>query len=213
MSLHPTVVVADDHAPTRAGVREALEGDGFDVVGEAANARAAIDLVLRTRPHVALLDIHMPGNGVAAAARVATAQPGTAVVMLTYSREDEDLFGALKAGAQGYLLKDMNPDRLGAALRGVLAGEASIPRGLAARVLDEFRATSGRAPLFRPRRPSGLTSREWEIMVLLRDGLTTEGVAQHLSISPATVRVHVSSVLKKLQARDRSTALRMLDDL
>ena len=204
------VVVADDHAPTRAGIGGALADDGSEVVGETSNARAAVDLVRATEPDVALLDIHMPGSGIAAAAEITAGCPEVAVVMLTYSREDSDLFDALRAGARGYLLKDMAPERLGAALRGVLAGEAALPRDLVARVLDQFR-TGGRRKVFaRDRRPADLTSREWEVMSLLKDGLTTEQVAQRLFVSPGTVRVHVSSVLKKLRAPDREAALRLL---
>jgi DNA-binding NarL/FixJ family response regulator len=205
------VVIADDHAPLRGTVRRALESGGCVVCGEAATGPEAVALVSEHRPDVALLDIHMPGSGIAAAARITTALPQTTVVMLTYSRADEDLFDSLRAGARGYLLKDMNPDRVGAALRGVLDGEAALPRALVARVLDEFRSTSKRKLVFRQRRSAALTDREWETMALLRDGLTTEEVAERLFISPATVRVHVSSVVKKLQATDRAQALRMLE--
>lgn len=206
-----TVVIADDHAPIRAAIRAALEAEGFDVVGEAANADAAVEMTTAYEPNVCLLDIHMPGSGIAAAARVTTALPRTTVVMLTYSRADEDLFDSLRAGARGYLLKDMDPDRVGAALRGVLDGEAALPRALVARVLDEFRSTSKRRLVFRQRRAAELTNREWETMELLREGLTTEEVAERLFISPATVRVHVSSVVRKLQATDRAQALRILE--
>jgi DNA-binding NarL/FixJ family response regulator len=206
-----SVVIADDHAPIRAAIRGALEAEGFEVVGEAASADTAVALATTHEPNVCLLDIHMPGSGIAAAARITTALPQTTVVMLTYSRADEDLFDSLRAGARGYLLKDMNPDRVGAALRGVLDGEAALPRALVARVLDEFRSTSKRKLVFRQRRSAALTDREWETMALLRDGLTTEEVAERLFISPATVRVHVSSVVKKLQATDRAQALRMLE--
>jgi DNA-binding NarL/FixJ family response regulator len=206
-----TVVIADDHVPIRAAIRAALEADGFEVVGEAANARAAVELATTHEPNVCLLDIHMPGSGISAAARITTVLPQTTVVMLTYSRTDQDLFDSLRAGARGYLLKDMNPDRVGSALRGVLDGEAALPRALVAKVLDEFRSTSKRKLIFQRRRSAELTNREWETMELLRDGLTTEQVAQRLFISPATVRVHVSSVLRKLQTTDRAEALRILE--
>ncbi len=206
------VVIADDHAPTRAGVCGALTDDGFDVVAEGANARQATELVRLHSPDVCLLDIHMPGSGIAAARAIAQAQPDVSVVMLTYSRVDADLFDALRAGARGYLLKDMDPDRLGAALRGVLAGEAALPRSLVAKVLEEFSGRPGRRVLTRDKRPAKLTSREWETMQLLRDGLSTEEAAKRLFVSPGTVRVHVSSVLKKLRVADRRAAFRLLDD-
>jgi DNA-binding NarL/FixJ family response regulator len=106
----------------------------------------------------------------------------------------------------------MDPDRLGAALRGVLAGEAALPRSLMARVLEEFRGGSGRRILQRDKRPVQLTSREWEIMKLLRDGLSTEEVGRRLFVSPGTVRVHVSGVLKKLRVPDRKSAIRILEE-
>ena len=116
------VVIADDHAPTRAGVRQALEADGCQVLAALPDGPKAVAAALELRPDVCLLDIHMPGGGVQAAAQITAALPETSVVMLTASRDDDDLFDALRAGASGYLLKDMDPDRLGAALRGVMAG-------------------------------------------------------------------------------------------
>ena len=207
------VVIADDHAPTRIGVRLSLESDGFEVVAEASHAQAAVEAALEHTPDVCLLDIHMPGSGIAAADQISRQLPRTAVVMLTYSRDEADLFDALRAGAQGFLVKDMNPDRLGAALRGVLDGEAALPRSLMATVLEEFRGPSRRRILGRRRRGGPeLTPREWEIMELLRDGLTTEEVAERLFLSTSTVRVHVSNVVKKLRAPDRDSAIAMLRD-
>jgi DNA-binding NarL/FixJ family response regulator len=204
------VLVADDHAPTRAGVRASLDARGFDVVGEASNARSSIELAVSLKPDVCLLDIHMPGSGIAAAEEISRALPDCAVVMLTYSRDDHDLFDSLRAGARGYLLKDMDPDRVGPALHGVLAGEAALPRALVSRVLEEFQGRSKRKLFARGHRPTQLTSREWEIMELLRDGLSTDDVARRLFVAPGTVRVHVSSVLKKLRVPDRASAIRAL---
>lgn len=206
-----TVLVADDHAPTRAGVRASLDVEGFDVVGEASNARTAVDLATELKPDVCLLDIHMPGGGIAAADEISRSLPNCAVVMLTYSRDDDDLFDSLRAGARGYLLKDMDPDRLGPALHGVLAGEAALPRSLVSRVLDEFQGRSRRKLFVKTQRPTQLTSREWEVMELLREGLSTEEVARRLFVSPGTVRVHISSVLKKLRVPDRASAIRALN--
>jgi len=204
------VLVADDHAPTRVGVRASLGVEGFEVVGEASNARSAIKLAVELQPDVCLLDVHMPGGGIAAADEISRALPNCAVVMLTYSREDDDLFDSLRAGARGYLLKDMDPDRIGPALRGVLAGEAALPRSLVSRVLEEFQGRSRRKLFVKAQRPTQLTSREWEIMELLRAGLSTEEVAKRLFVAPGTVRVHVSSVLKKLRVPDRAAAIRAL---
>lgn len=208
-----TVLVADDHAPTRAGVRASLGDDGFEVVAEAANARSAVSAAQRTVPDVCLLDVHMPGGGVVAAREICAALPSCSVVMLTYSRDDADLFDSLRAGARGYLLKDMDPDRLGAALRGVLSGEAALPRALVSRVIEELQGRGRRTVFSRSGRPAELTSREWEIMQLLRQGLSTDQIAQRLFVAPGTVRVHVSSVLKKLQVPDRGTALERLEGL
>jgi two-component system NarL family response regulator len=204
-------LVADDHAPTRAGVRSALEADGFIVVAEAATAEAAVAAALRERPDVCLLDINMPGSGIAAAAEISEQLPAARIVMLTASRDDEDLFAALKAGASGYLLKDMNPERLPAALRGVLAGEAALPRALMARVVAEFRAAERRPMLpFLKRRGVELTGREWEVLELLREELSTAEIAARLDVSPVTVRRHVSAILGKLRVPDRKAMARLL---
>lgn len=204
------VLVADDHAPTRAGVRASLDVEGFEVVGEASNARQAVEQAVALEPDVCLLDIHMPGSGIAAADEISRSLPNCAVVMLTYSRDDDDLFDALRAGARGYLLKDMDPDRIGPALHGVLEGEAALPRSLVAKVLEEFQGKSRRKLFLKTQRPTQLTSREWEIMELLREGLSTEEVAGRLFVAPGTVRVHISSVLKKLRVPDRASAIRVL---
>jgi DNA-binding NarL/FixJ family response regulator len=207
-----TVLIADDHAPMRAGVRDALAGDGFRVVAEVAHANAAVERAIRLRPDVCVLDIHMPGSGIAAAARITEHVPETAVVMLTVSRDDEDLFASLRAGALGYLLKDMDPGRLSAALRGVLSGEAALPRTLVARVVEEFRAAERRPslPLVK-RRGAKLTSREWEVLELLRKQLSTAAIAQHLGVSDVTVRRHVSSILAKLRVPDRQAMARLFE--
>jgi DNA-binding NarL/FixJ family response regulator len=205
------VVIADDHPPTLAGVRAALEGHGFRVAAEARDAPGAVDAALRERPEVCLLDIHMPGSGIAACAEISSELPATRVVMLTVSQNDGDLFAALQAGAAGYLLKGMDPARLPAALQGVLDGEAALPRRLVAKLVDEFRARGrhGRVGLVR-RTEHDLTSREWEVLDLLDEGLKTRDIAARLFISETTVRRHVSSVLKKLQVEDRNAAVRLV---
>jgi DNA-binding NarL/FixJ family response regulator len=204
------LVLADDHAPTRTRVRQALEADGCEVCGAGASASEAVALVMEHRPDVVLLDIHMPGSGIDAAQQISRLMPGTAIVMLTASRDDEDLFDALRAGAAGYLLKDTDPGMLPAALRGVLAGEPAMPPKLVARVLDEFRAPGRRRFSRKSTAAAKLTSREWEVMEMLSQGLATDEVARRLFLSPTTVRVHVSSVLRKLRVKDRDSAFRVL---
>jgi two-component system nitrate/nitrite response regulator NarL len=213
MPVALTLVIADDHAPTRAGVRAALDGHGFAIVAEAHDAATAIDAALHERPDVCLLDVHMPGGGIAAAAAIVEQLPGTAVVVLTVSRDDGDLFAALKAGASGYLLKDMDAERLAPALRGVLCGEAALPRTLVARVLQEFR-TAERSPSlpFLKHRGVRLTGRELEVLEMLREGLSTGEIADHIGRSPVTVRRHVSAVLAKLRVPDRKAMARLLEE-
>jgi DNA-binding NarL/FixJ family response regulator len=207
------ILVADDHPPTRAGVRLALEGHGFAICAEVGDAPSAVAAALREQPDVCLLDIHMPGSGIAAAAEIASRLPQTAIVMLTVSRDDADLFDALRAGAAGYLLKDIDPVRLPLALQGVLAGEAALPRGLVARLVDEFHARSRRRRLLAGRaRDAQLTEREWDVLELLRDGLATAEIAARLTIAPVTVRRHVSEILRKLRVPDRKAALRLLEE-
>lgn len=204
------VVLADDHAPMRALIRQALESGGCEVLGEAADAAAAVRLTLEHRPDVALLDIHMPGSGIRAAHDIGRAVPETAIVMLTQSSDDEDLFDSLRAGASGYLLKDADPARLADALRGVLTGEAAMSPRLVGRIMDEFRAPTKRRFLRTSPAAGRLSAREWEVMELLADGLPTHEVADRLFLSPTTVRVHVSTVLKKLRVTDRQSAFKIL---
>jgi DNA-binding NarL/FixJ family response regulator len=204
------VLIADDHTRMRARVRTALEADGCEVCAEAANGDDAIALATEHRPDVALLDIHMPGSGIRAARTITQTLPETSVVMLTQSADDEDLFDSLRAGADGYLLKGDDPGRLGETLRRLLAGEAAMDARLVARMLDEFRAPTKKR--FRRGSPeaSKLSAREWEVMELLAEGASTEDVAGRLFLSPTTVRVHVSSALRKLRVKDRESAFRVL---
>ncbi|WP_344376813.1 response regulator transcription factor [Agromyces tropicus] len=207
-----SVVLADDHAAMRSVVRRGLESGGCRVVGEGATADEALELVTEHRPDVALLDIHMPGNGIRAAEAISRAVPTTAIVMLTQSRDDDDLFDSLRAGAAGYLLKDAAPPSLADTLRGVLAGEAAMPPALVARILDEFRGPARRRFGRGSAAASKLSTREWEVMDLLRRGGSTDDVAARLYLSPTTVRVHVSSVLRKLSVTDRASAFRLLEE-
>jgi DNA-binding NarL/FixJ family response regulator len=204
------VVIADDHHLTRVGVRLALERGGFVVCAEAEDAASAVAAAEREQPDICLLDIQMPGSGIHAAEAIAQLVPDAAVVMLTVSRSDRDLFDALRVGASGYLLKDMDPERLPLALSGVLEGEAALPRHLVALVIEEFRERGRRRPLLK-KRGVVLTNREWEVLELMSQGLTTFEIADRLFIEPVTVRTHVSAILKKLHVSSRKEALQLIE--
>jgi DNA-binding NarL/FixJ family response regulator len=163
---------------------------------------------MRKQPDICLLDIRMPGSGLAAAWEIAARLPRVKIVMLTVSDEDTDLFTALRAGANGYLLKNMNMRRLPDALLGVFAGEAAMPRELVARVLERFH---GGEPRWRPLVTTGLsegrlTSREWEVLALLARRCTTAEIAARLVLSASAVRVHITSIVRKLRVEDRAAA-------
>jgi DNA-binding NarL/FixJ family response regulator len=212
-----TIVLADDHAPTRAGVRLALEDAGFTIAAEVASADAAVEETLRHRPSLCLLDLYMPGGGISAARRIRDEAPETKIVILTVSPTDSDLFEALVAGASGYLLKDTSAARLPEALQAVLDGEAALPRILERRLIEEFRSRETRQRIsrrrFRPRRHGAgadLTTREWEVLELIAEHLPTMVVAQRLGISDVTVRRHISSTVHKLGVADRESAVELL---
>jgi DNA-binding NarL/FixJ family response regulator len=208
----PTVVTADDHPATRLGVRMALTRGGFRVVAEAADGEGAVAAVLRELPDVCLLDVCMPGGGIEAARRVSESGVRTAVVMLTVSQDSGDVLAALRAGAVGYLPKDTHPDRLPAALCGVLTGEAALPRALTALVLKSLRGGDHMSPPERVRVDGvELSARESQILHLLRSGMRTTEIGEALSLSPVTVRRHISSGVAKLGVADRDAAIRVLD--
>ena len=207
------VLLADDHVPTRDDIRRALEADeSFTVCAEVGDAPLAIEGALRESPDVCVLDVRMPGGGVAAAWEISARLPETKIVMLTVSSDDGDLFASLRAGAAGYLLKDMDPAELPQALRDVLNGEAALSPTLVARVIGEFRDRGPRRRAVSAPGPyETLTSREWQVLDLLRNGLSTAAIARRLVLSPVTVRTHVNSILRKVRAPDRQALLRDFD--
>jgi len=206
------VLIADDHAPTRAEVRRVLDGDErFEVCAVAQDAAEAVRAALRERPDVCLLDLSMPGGGMAAVWEIASRLPEAKIVILTVSDADASLFGALRAGVCGYLLKTMDLDRLPDALDGVCHGEAAMQRTLVARVLERFR---WREPRWRQAVGPGrtrwrLTSREWEVLDLLAQGRSTAEIAEQLVLSSSAVRVHISAIVRKLGVPDRAAAVEL----
>ena len=203
------VLLADDHAPTREDLRWALTRGGLSVCAEASDAAHAVQLALETNPDICLLDVRMPGGGVAAAWEISARLPTTKVVMLSVSDEDTDLFSALRAGAVGYLVKDLDLRLLPRALRDVADGKAAIPRALVTRMVKQFHTNE---PRFRttavptdlgPR----LTSREWDVLAALAEGLSTREISRRLQIKPSGVRAHISALVHKLGAADRDEAV------
>jgi DNA-binding NarL/FixJ family response regulator len=203
-----SVVVADDQPLIRSALVALLETyDDVEVVGEAADGAAAVDLVRRLRPSAVVMDIRMPVlDGIAATRLITESQPEVAVVVLTTFDLDEYVFGAIRAGASGFLLKDADTDELVSALRHAVAGDALMsPRALR-RLLAKFAA--GPQPDQRAvRAVASLTPREREVLVLMSGGLTNTEIAERLVIGEATVKTHVGSILAKLGARDRVSAV------
>lgn len=214
--MTPTVVIAESLEPLRRGVRLALQRGGFRIVGEASDARSAVDAAVRLQPDICLLDVRIPGGGITAATAISARTPETKIVMLTLERDDASLFAALQAGASGYLLKETHPDRLVRALKGALNGEAAIPRSLVTRLIAEFRkreARDLRRRALESRAETSLTNREWDVLRHLEDGRTTAEIADLLGVTPVTVRTHVASLLAKLRVPDRDGAVRRLREV
>jgi DNA-binding NarL/FixJ family response regulator len=215
MSTEPTssastsirVLLADDQTLVRSGFRELLERtDGIEVIGEAADGAAAVERARVDRPDVVLMDIRMPVMDGLEAARAIAADRKLAdvrVIMLTTFDLDEYVFEALRAGASGFLLKDVEPDDLRSAVRVVAGGEALLSPSVTRRLIAEFVSQPGRRR-HSPAELADLTDREREVMTLVAAGLTNEEIAERLVISPATAKTHVSRILLKLGARDRT---------
>ncbi|WP_043632228.1 response regulator [Nonomuraea candida] len=198
------VAIADDQAVVRMGLRALLEREpGMECVGEAGDGHTALALLRRTRPDVLLLDIRMPGMDGLATLRAIAADPGlrgTRVVVVTTFAMDEYIFAALQAGASGFLLKDSAPDELVNAVRVVAAGEALLSPAITRKVIGLF-GRHGAEPV---EGIETLTPRERELVAWVATGRSNEEIARELTISPDTVRTHVSRAMVKLHARDRA---------
>jgi DNA-binding NarL/FixJ family response regulator len=200
------VVLADDQALVRSGLRALLaNSDDLEVVGEAVDGRDALAVVTRTRPDVVLMDIRMPSVDGIAATRKITTDPrlsGVAIIMLTTFDEDDQIFAAIRAGASGYLLKDVEPDDLREAIRVVAAGDALLSASITRKVIEGI--VSGPAGSADRARLKHLTERECEVLAEVGRGLSNDEIAAEIHISPATARTYVSRMLTKLGARDRA---------
>ena len=202
------VLVADDHALVRHGFRSILASeDDIEVIEAASNGRDAVAITTRDRPDVVLMDIRMPGMDGIEATRLITANPdlsSTRVIVLTTFDLDEYVFGALRAGASGFLLKGVEPTQLVNAVRSVAAGDALLDPSATRRLIEAYTSgdtgrRSGTIAL-----PEELTAREIELLTLIAGGSTNAEIAERLVISPLTVKSHVSRILSKMSARDRT---------
>ncbi len=201
------VVVVDDQALVRMGIRTLLEAEGdMHLIGEAADGRAGLDIIRREQPDVVLMDVRMPTmDGLAALAEIG-ADPALAdvrVVMLTTFELDEYVFAALRAGASGFVLKDAEPDELIRAIQVVAAGGSLLSPSVTRRVIDHFASPTTGSAVPHPQL-NQLTEREREIMTWVATGRSNDEIATALVVSPATVRTHVSRAMIKLGARDRA---------
>jgi DNA-binding NarL/FixJ family response regulator len=200
------VLVADDQAMVRAGFRMLLaREDDIEVVAEAGNGREAVDLALRHRPTLVLMDIRMPElDGLHATQKILEANPAARVLILTTFDLDEYIYEALRAGASGFVLKDDPPEQLITAIRTVASGNALLSPAITMRVIRQFARTG------RPAAPKGideLTAREREILRLVAEGLSNAEIGQQLFIGETTVKTHVTHILQKLDLRDRVQAV------
>jgi DNA-binding NarL/FixJ family response regulator len=193
------IVLVDDHALFRDGVGALLDAWGHTVVGQAANGTDAIALVDRVHPELVLMDVRMPGlSGVETTKVIRTRHPDIAIVMLTVSEDEDDLFSAIKAGAQGYLQKDLESAQFRLMLGAVERGEAAITPATASRILEEYQ---------RPERlradPDRLTDREVQVLRLVTTGLRNKEIAAQLGITENTAKFHLKNILEKLHAESR----------
>jgi len=207
------VVVADDHPLLRDGVIRTLQSQtGIDVLGEAGDAESTVEQCTICKPDIALVDISMPGSGIEAARQIAALDIPPRVVMLTVSEEEDDVVDALKAGASGYVLKGVNAEELVSIIRSVHAGESYIPPSLAAQVLMSLNNPSA-TPIPDGELLDTLTSRETDILKLVAKGRSNKEIALALDLQEKTIKHHMTSILQKLQVRNRVEAAVKANDV
>ena len=198
------ILIADDHALFRDSLRSLLESQDIEVVAEAKNGQEAVDLSWECKPDVVLMDLTMPEmDGLEATKRIASELPDVKVVILTASDEDSNLFEAIKSGAKGYLLKDLESEQFFSLLEGVERGEPALTPSVARKLLDEF--ARPKKPTKEEYDPDALTDREREVLELMVQGTTSNRrLAKHLGVSENTVKFHVRNILDKLHLHNRA---------
>ena len=203
------VIIVDDHALFRRGLEMVLENEtDIEVVGEAHDGQQAVDRTTELMPDVVLMDVRMPRrSGIEATQRIKELMPHVKIVVLTNSDEEADLYEAIKAGASGYLLKEISSEEVADAIRSVVQGHSRISPAMASKLLSEFQAMSKRTDDRQPLAPPKLTERELQILRLVAKGLGNRDIAQQLFISENTVKNHIRNILEKLQLHSRMEAV------
>jgi DNA-binding NarL/FixJ family response regulator len=200
-------IIADDDPLARRVVKDTLQRARVVVIAEATNGREAVELTLHYRPDVVLMDVVMPElDGIAATRRIIKEAPDQAIIILTGGKDDELGVLGLRAGASGYLTKDLDLDALPRAIAGVRDGQAAVSRQMTMRLIEHLRRAPEGMTGLRPVR-SPLTAREWEVLDLLQERLGTDDIAERLVVTTETVRSHVKNILRKLEVRSREDAV------
>lgn len=199
------LLIADDHTLFRDSLKSLLTARGLEVVGEAGNGQETVELARQLLPDLVLVDLAMPGMDGLAATRIICAElPEVKVIILTASNDDEDLFEAIKSGAEGYLRKDLEADQFFALIEGVARGEPALTPSLARKLLREF-AKPHKAEVEEPKDPDALTQREMEVLESMISGVTSNrALAKHLGVSENTIKFHVRNILDKLHLHNRT---------
>jgi two-component system NarL family response regulator len=206
----PRVVVALGEYEFRTRVEEVCQGNGeLEIVASVSTSAALVRVATAVAPDVCLVDRDMP-EAAGATWETRTRLPLTKIVLIGDGSSDEELFAALRTGVEGFLFKDMNIDRLPAALLDVCRGQAALPRNLAARVMTAMRESGPTWRAATPKPGIRLTTREWEVLELLEQGLSTQEIADRLTLTTGAVRSHISAALRKIGATDRDEAIRLL---
>jgi DNA-binding NarL/FixJ family response regulator len=203
------ILIVDDHALFRRGIQMVLEQEeGIEVVGEATDGQEAVEKAEELMPDVVLMDVRMPKrSGIEATSAIKEAIPHAKILMLTVSDEEEDLYEAIKAGASGYLLKEISTEDVADAIRSVWTGQSRISPAMASKLLNEFQAMSKRAEERESVHTPRLTNREMEVLRLVAKGMNNRDIAKELFISENTVKNHVRNILEKLQLHSRMEAV------